>query len=54
MRINIRAILRDPAQRCDMLVRCLIALQAREGITTTQAQAEQAYDTIRAELKEST
>lgn len=51
MRIDLQAILRDPVQRRDLLVRCLIAIQAREGIMTTRAQAEQAYDAVRAEPK---
>lgn len=44
LRVNIRAILADAAQRRDLMVQCIIAIQAREGITTTQAQAEAAYD----------
>lgn len=43
-RINIRAILADPAQRRTLMVRVIVATQAREGITTTRAQAEAAYD----------
>ena len=46
-RINIREILRNPEQRRLLMVNCIIALQAREGITTTVAQAEAAYDKAR-------
>lgn len=51
-RLDIRAILSDPAQRRELLVATLIAMQAREGITTTQAQAEAAYNKVQAELAE--
>ena len=43
-RVNIKAILANPVQRRELCVRCIIATQAREGITTTREQAEQAYD----------
>jgi hypothetical protein len=45
-RVDIRAILRDPIKRRALLVRCIIASQAREGITTTREQAEAAYDHV--------
>lgn len=48
-RINIRAILADPAQRRALMTSTIIATQAREGIETTQEQAEAAYDKVRAE-----
>ena len=48
-RVNIRAILADPALRRKLIVRVIQATQAREGIVTTQAQAERAYDKIRKE-----
>jgi hypothetical protein len=44
MRVNIKAILANPAQRRALFVRCIIAIQAREGIDTTVEQAEAAYD----------
>ena len=44
IRANVRAILRDPKQRREMMVRVIIATQAREGIDTTREQAERAYD----------
>lgn len=43
-RVDIRAILRDPIKRRRLMVACIIATQAREGVTTTQEQAERAYD----------
>lgn len=49
-RINIKAILSDPAQRRDLVVRCIIAIQSREGIDTTREQAEAAYDKVHREL----
>jgi hypothetical protein len=48
-RIDIRAVLSNPVQRRRLLVGVIIATQAREGIVTTQAQAEAAYDAIRKE-----
>ena len=43
-RVNLRAILDDPEKRREMMVGVIIATQAREGVTTTRAQAEAAYD----------
>ena len=45
-RVDIRKILADPALRRELLVPCLMALQAREGIDTTREQAEYAYDKV--------
>ena len=50
-RLNIRAILDDPKQRRHLMVSSIIALQAREGITTTREQAERAYDKVQREMK---
>jgi hypothetical protein len=50
-RINLEAILDDPKKRKALLVRCIIATQAREGIVTTQEQAEHAYDKIENEKR---
>jgi hypothetical protein len=47
MRIDIKAILRDPKQRRDLMIRVIVATQAREGIKTTQEQAAAAYDKVR-------
>lgn len=44
MRVDIKALLRDPDQRRQLMVSTIIATQAREGIVTTQAQAEKAYE----------
>ena len=52
MRVDLKAILRDPVQRRRLLVRCIIATQAREGVKTTQAQAEAAYDKVLKECRE--
>lgn len=46
-RIDIRALLADPVLRRELMVRVIIATQAREGIVTTREQAEAAYDAIR-------
>jgi hypothetical protein len=51
-RIDIRALLDDPAKRKALMVDCLIATQAREGITTTRAQAEAAYEKVQAEIRQ--
>jgi hypothetical protein len=48
-RTDVRAILRDPDQRRELMVSTLIATQAREGIVTTYKQAEAAYDRVQAE-----
>ena len=48
-RVNIKAILANPLQRRELMVSTIIATQAREGITTTRAQAEAAYDTVQKE-----
>ncbi len=45
-RVDIKAILANPAQRRELFVGVIIATQAREGIVTTRAQAEAAYDTV--------
>jgi hypothetical protein len=48
-RVDIKAILKDPAKCRELLIRTIIATQAREGITTSREQAEAAYDKIKAE-----
>lgn len=45
-RIDIRALLADPQARRWLMVGCIIAIQAREGIVTTRLQAEAAYDAV--------
>ena len=45
-RVDVKAILRDPVQRRELMVRTIIATQAREGIVTTREQAENAYDKV--------
>lgn len=53
-RIDIKSILRNPATRRELMVCGIIATQAREGIRTTQAQAEAAYDKIVREYNDKT
>jgi len=48
-RLDVKAILRDPVLRRELMVQSLIAIQARERITTTRQQAEAAYDRVQAE-----
>ena len=50
-RTNIKAILTDPAQRRELMIRNIITIQAREGIETTREQAEAAYNTIQGESR---
>lgn len=45
-RVDIKAILRDPYKRRELMVETIIATQAHEGITTTREQAEAAYDKV--------
>lgn len=44
MRINMADLLTDPAKRKELMVRVIIATQAREGIETIREQAEAAYE----------
>lgn len=46
---EIQRILHTPHLKRELLVRVLIATQAREGIITTQEQAERAYDKVQEE-----
>jgi len=48
-RVNLLTLLADPAMKRELMVRTIIATQAREGITTTQTQAEAAYDLVQKE-----
>lgn len=48
-RVDIRAILADPALRKSLMVSTIIATQAREGIVTTIEQAEAAYEKVKKE-----
>ncbi len=49
MRVDIRAILANPYLRRKLMVAVIQATQAREGIDTTEEQAERAYDKVRGE-----
>jgi hypothetical protein len=42
-------LLADPVKRKRLMVRVIIAIQAREGIETTPEQAEAAYEKVRRE-----
>lgn len=46
MRADVKAILADPVKRRELMIEVIIATQAREGIETTRAQAERAYDSV--------
>ena len=48
-RLDVRAILTDPAQRRRLIVGLIVATQAREGIDTTPEEAGAAYDRVLAE-----
>ena len=50
-RVDVRRVLRDPALRRELCIRVIQATQAREGIETTRAQAEAAYDKVRKEVE---
>ena len=49
MRVNIFSILSNPVLKRRLMVAVIIATQAREGIDTTQQQAEEAYDKVQQE-----
>lgn len=49
-RVDIKAILSDPVKRKRLMIQVLIATQAREGRDLTWAEAETAYDRVRAEI----
>lgn len=51
MRVNVKSILADAVLRKRLMVQVIIATQAREGITTTVAQAEAAYNKVQAERR---
>ena len=47
MRVPIQEIMKDPEKRREMMIRTIIATQAREGIHTTYEQAAAAYDKLK-------
>ena len=49
--VSIASIMHNPVLRKELMVRTIIAIQAREGIETTQEQAEAAYEKIQAERR---
>ena len=50
-RLDVRKILRDPRSRKRLFVDAGIALQAREGIETSRADMERAYDKVQLERR---
>jgi len=50
-RVKIKDILDDPEERKELMVRTIIATQAREGINVSREQAEAAYEKIQEELR---
>jgi hypothetical protein len=46
VRVDIKAILANPAQRRELIANVVVATQAREGITTSKKQALEAYDRV--------
>lgn len=50
-RKDIRNILKDLKLRRELMTKALIVIQAREGIETSQVQAEQAYDKVQYETQ---
>jgi len=48
-RVDLKAILADADLRRRLMVSTIRATQAREGIETSQEQAERAYDAVRQE-----
>lgn len=48
-RVNVRAILADPALRKRLMVAVIVATQSREGIDTSLEQATAAYEKVHAE-----
>lgn len=50
-RVDVVKALHDPVQRREMMARVIVATQAREGITTTMAQALAAYDRVQVERR---
>ena len=50
-RIDIQAVMADPATRRDIFIRAAIAAFASEGIVRTYEQMGEAYDRIQAEKK---
>ena len=46
-RVNVKTVLADPDLRRELMVDTIRATQAREGIETTEEQAERAYYIVR-------
>jgi hypothetical protein len=51
LRVDIRKILADPQLRRELMIQNIVAMQAREGVTTSLEQAAAAYDKVRAEIE---
>jgi len=52
-RIDINEVLADPEERRELMIRTIIATQAREGIHVTREEAERAYRVIQEEIARS-
>jgi hypothetical protein len=50
-RINIKALLRDPTLRRELMIPTIQAIQAREGVDTSYEQAAAAYDKVQEEKR---
>jgi len=51
-RVDLRHILTTPTLRRELFIGVIVVTQAREGITTTRAQAAEAYDRVQREKGE--
>jgi hypothetical protein len=52
-RVDIKKLLANPVSRRRLMVPVIVATQAREGIETSTAQAEAAYDKVQSERRAS-
>lgn len=48
---EVKRILRTPILKRELMMRTIIATQAREGIVTTREQAARAYDKVQEERR---
>jgi hypothetical protein len=51
MRVPIHDLLKDPVLRRDLMIRSLIAIQAREGRDVSYEDAARAYDAVQKEQR---
>ena len=45
-RVDIKRILNDPVLYRKLMINCIIAIQTREGVVTTEEQATRAFDKV--------